>query len=896
MTEPQPPGQPLLHAKLLAPRLYAALIPRARLQERLDDGLRRKLILVTAPTGFGKTTLVSQWLEARKLPFAWVTLDENDNDPVRFWSYVITGIRTLDKTVGKTALEMLAAAPPNAKQPILTSLINDLAQIGGPGVLVLEDYQAIRSPQILSQVRFMLQYLPELLHLVLITRSEPDLPLGILRARDELLEITAADLRFSLEETEHFLRQTLEMEISPTALAGLQEQTAGWPAGLRLASLSLQNKHSPAEVEFFIQAFSGGHHYITDYLAREVLADQAETRQQFLLKTSFLERLTGSLCDAVTGTSTGEFELEQLERESLFIVRLENSRGRVWYRYTPIFAELIRALAHQRLGEAGETAVYQKASGWYEYHQQFSEAIEASLAANDYAYAIELVNIYVKRNSVSEMYTLKRWLERLPDTLTLTYPEICLAYAQVILFWEDRFSLGTAARMEPYLRAAEETWRAEGDEGRVGEVLALRGMMLLWQGDYQHAFPFVYQSLELLPEHDVQWRAMSLLNAATGELMAGQIVSAQDKILEGRALSGAAQNIYGMLAAAQMLGDVFYWQGDHDQSVLIFRQIIQEAVGDVSMLDDQGIAHLGLADIAYELNDLAEAEEQARQALELAKKRANENLESQAVSRLALIDAAGGNFSQAQERIKAFISGLKNTTILREIQCVQAQIAIMTGDAASLEWWQSGIAMESPNLTPMRKEREAFTLARLRLAQGRFEEARRLLYPWKAEAESLGRLRSLVEAGCIEALAERAGGDLMQAARTLAAVLEIGQKKRFCRLILDHGAPMAVLLREVSPLLTNRVLSLYSTTLLHAFGEGTSLQPPGEILTLVEPLSQQELRVLRLLVAGLPNADVARELVVSLNTVKTHVKNIYRKLDINSREEARQVAKELKLV
>jgi LuxR family maltose regulon positive regulatory protein len=352
------------------------------------------------------------------------------------------------------------------------------------------------------------------------------------------------------------------------------------------------------------------------------------------------------------------------------------------------------------------------------------------------------------------------------------------------------------------------------------------------------------------------------------------------------------------LAATQLLGEVFYWQGNHEQAKQTCYQIIAEAVGDDSMLDDQGLAAMGLANVAYELNDLAAAEQQARHALQLARQRSNASLEAQAIIRVALVDAARGAFSQAQEQLKTFVAVLPNGMALRDMQCVQAQVALMAGEVESLEWWRTMVTGEKHRLLPMQREREVFTLARLYLAEGKPDEALGLLDRWQTEAAQHGRVRSQVEASCIEALAFQAAGNLAQAAQTLAQMLAAAEEKRFCRLIVDYGAPMACLLREAIPLLTHRPSLLYATTLLHSFApemvSARETAPGGRLL--VEPLSQQEVRVRRLLAAGLSNADIARELVVSTNTVKTHVKSIYRKLDINSRSEVRLMVKELKLV
>jgi LuxR family maltose regulon positive regulatory protein len=879
---------PLLHAKLMPPRLHATVIPRTGLLARLDDGLGKRLTLVIAPTGFGKTTLVSQWLAERRLPIAWVALDENDNDPVRFWTYVISALRTLDAEIGKTALATLSTAQILSFQSILTPLINELARLSTQSVLVLEDYHAIALPEIHAALAFLLQHKPETLSVVIISRAEPDLPLGILRARDELTEITAADLRFDRAETEVFLRETLKGELPPTAVEKLLERTEGWAAGLRLAALSLQNKGG-ATAEQIIESFSGGQRFVADYLIREVFANQPENIQSFLLKTCFLNRLTGALCAAITERSDGESILEQLERENLFVVQLAQGRGRAWYRYAPLFAESLQGVARQHLGTEGVRSIFQKASDWYAGQHLFDDAIEMALAAGLFERVLELVETFIEIYDLKEMGTLTRWLERIPVVLTMAHPAVCMAYAQVILFSSDRYAPATAARIEPYLRAAEQVWVAAGNEAKVGTVLALRGMMLLWQGEFQKSLAAVYAALEKMPESEVFWRGVSLLNVAGGEMYAGRMLSAQDKILEARALLGASQNIFGLLAASGMLSEIFYAQGDLELCVQLCEQVMAEAVGDDSMLDDQGNARLNLAHAAYEQNDLETAARYAAEAFDLGQQRANELLQAQAAGRSALIRTAKGELAQARADLKALAAQMKTALAQTEIRTVEARLSVRAGEAPGAWLTTSHEALAA------QKERETFILARWQIVAGQPAAALALLQPILDESIAHGRVRSQVEALCLLALAAK---DLPQAAEWLTQALAIGHEKGFRRLFLDENARMAALLKEILPALTKRPVSLYATTLLHLFSPELISTPSADsvALALVEPLSQQEFRVLKLLVAGLSNGEIARELVVSTNTVKTHVKSIYRKLNINSREEARVVVKELKLL
>ncbi|HEU4745062.1 MAG TPA: LuxR C-terminal-related transcriptional regulator, partial [Anaerolineales bacterium] len=466
-----------------------------------------------------------------------------------------------------------------------------------------------------------------------------------------------------------------------------------------------------------------------------------------------------------------------------------------------------------------------------------------------------------------------------------------------ILYSTDRFAPATAARMEPFLGAAESAWRTGEDHARLGQLLSFRGIVHWWQGEFQKAFAYARQSLGELPEQDVLWRGTSLLILSYEALNEGQIFEAQNDILEARALLGAAQNIYGVLATLQILSQVFYWQGELEQAAQLNQQITTEAVGEESMLDDQGFAALSLADIAYEKNDLTQAEHLAARAVELAGQRGNEMLQMQATIRLAFIQAARNDFARLSEFIKPLVSGMQHPTLLREIQEVQARLSILSDDLHAVTGWEAVISRESEVVPSAQKEREAFTLARLKIAQGKAMQALEILRGRAADAARNGRVRSQVTALCLEALAHRANSDPTQAAKCLSEALTIGQSKGLRRIFLDEGTRLLAVLQDVFPTLSSRLLSSFAVTLLHSLPPEVSshLTATGSVVPM-EALSQQELRVLRLLAAGLTNADIARELIVSTNTIKTHVKSIYRKLRVNTREEAREVARGLKLL
>src|SRR6266498_2148126 len=684
----------ILHTKLMPPRLQSSAIQRDDLLSRLDNSLGKKLTVVAAPTGFGKTTLVSMWMASRDFASAWVTLDENDNDPSRFWTYVISALRTFDSAVGKSTLSALIALQPPSFQTLLTPLINDLAQMTQPCVLILEDFHSIASKEISASFSFLIQNLPRSLHLVLISRTSPDLPLPILRARNELLEIDTNDLRFNLQETASFLNMTAQTEISSSAIASLFQKTEGWIAGLQLAALSLQNRNAE-EVQNFIQSFSGSHRYVSDYLIKEVFENQSESVRNFLLKTCFLKSLTASLCDTTTEINNSAALLESLERDNLFLVRLERGGDQIWYRYNPLFAESIQFLARQRLDEATIQLLFERSSSWYEYHGLLEDAVETALYAKLFERAMSLIEKYIEIHDLREMYTLSRWLEIIPRQAILQRPMICFTFAQIILYSDDRFAPATALKIEPFLNAAESIWRAQENHPRLGQLLSFRGNISWWQGDFQKAFEYARQSLADLPDPEVFWRGNSLLILSYEALNEGRILDAQDLILEARALLGAAQNIFGVLASIQLLSEVFYQQGELEQAEQLNHQILADAVGDESMLDDQGIASLSLAHIAYERNELEQAKQWATRALELGKQRANEMLQVQATICLAHIAAVKGDLAGAHELVKSIEARIQNPTLLRELQNANTLLCIQANDILALDWWVKIITTEN---------------------------------------------------------------------------------------------------------------------------------------------------------------------------------------------------------
>jgi LuxR family maltose regulon positive regulatory protein len=886
---------------------------REPLLERLDEGLEHKLTLLSAPAGFGKTTLVSEWISTRgeredSPPVAWVSLDPGDNDPVRFWRYVIAACRSFHTNVGESALALLQTSRRPPLESMLTTFINELAQLACRGYLVLEDYHVITSPRIHETVTYFVDHLPATLHLLILTRSDPPLPLARLRAHDDLYELDAADLRFSLAETQTFLRQTLPFSLSAEVITRLEARTEGWVAGLRLLTLALQGRKDPRDLEHMLVTFTGSHRHILEYFVADVLSSQPEALQEFLLQTSVLSRLTGSLCDAVTGRNDSELMLEQLERANLFLLPLDDAGQ--WYRYHALFAEAMQHEARRRLGEDYVRSLYDKASLWYEQHGLLAEAVEVALSARDFVRAAALIERIIEPHNINnELHTWLRWIEQLPEEVLQVHPALCLTYAIALLYTLDRSDPAALTLIQPPLEMAERFWQTAGNGPKLGEALAVRSQLAWWQGDVTQAFAAARQSLELLPEQETLWRGSSILTVGLEELLAGKPDLVRQAALEARARFEAVGNAYGTRAATHMLGEVYSQQGELHAAAQIYRQVLAEAAEDPL---DRGNALTGLAALSYEWNELQTAEQDVSQALDLGKRHVQE-LGKYHEEKFILVPAslllarvlhARGETAQAQQLLQELVvltQERKWPYLHREVLAGQARLSLSVADLAAVQRWSTTIAQLGEDTRLVQQEREALIVARLLIAQGEATAALRLLERWQVEAHAQGRTRSELEIQGLTALAHFTHKNLPQARQALREALVLAQTEGYQRLFLDEGETLATLLRAVLLDVREEPLVSYARSLLLAFAQQQAEQqhdtsPHTTSALLIEPLSPQEQRVLRLLAAGRSNPEIAEALVVSVNTVKTQVQSIYRKLNVNNRWEAREAARHLKLL
>ncbi|HVU69332.1 MAG TPA: LuxR C-terminal-related transcriptional regulator [Ktedonobacteraceae bacterium] len=901
-----------LMPKVQAPRLHGAHISREHLLALLDEGLTRQLTLLCAPAGSGKTTLLSQWLAARDTStstdaagsVAWLTLDASDNDPTRFWSYLIAACRTVRADFGQAALTQLQkrwqpSVEPASLEGVVTAFLNELASSSQQHILILEEYHLITATRVHETLSFLLDHQPATLHLVISTRSEPALPLPRLRARNELSEIRATDLRFSLQETQAFLRLIHAPDLSAEHLLYLDSRLQGWAAGLRLAALTLQKYPSEEERGPFLTALTGSQRPVLDYFLAEVFAAQSPALQHFLLLTSGLKQLTASLCNAVTERSDSEGVLHVLEQANLF---LEASGGSErWYRYHPLFAEALQYEARQRLGEEEARSVSRRASLWYEQQGQWPEAVEKALQARDSGRAAQLLEQISEGFSVpptGDVSLLVPWFEQVPAAIFQQRPRLCLSYATALVYSQNGASLPPSllVRIEGLLRLAEEGLNGTDEEREQGRLFAMRGLVAWRQQNAREAQTFAERALACLEEGD-PWYSISLNVIGQIAFLQRRLNTARQCFLAVLAHCATSGNQTLKRAMLGRLSMIYAEQGDLDQAASSIRQMLAEA-SQQKDLDDLCQAHLGLAWLSYLWNELPEAEQQAREALATAKHLFLLSRRINAQALLLLIQQARGQQNTAQQ-CGALVQQLQEheaPQLYRELVFWQASLCLLEGDLSAVQRWNDLRSQRLARPSLALHEREELLLARFLLASDRQVEALDILEPLLSEARAAKRAQSMLELLIVLACARARAEQMDEAQEALREALELARAGKYIRPFLNAGEVMARLLRVAFTRIGEKSLRAYLQTLLSAFVQEPAASHVQEHTLPGEPLTSRERQVLDLLTAGYSNPAIAHELVVSVHTVRTQVQSIYRKLDVHNRLQASELARLLHLL
>lgn len=902
----------LLAPKLCLPRLPSSLVVRERLLNQIDASLDHTLTLITAPAGSGKTTLVSHWLSERRScndfpPVAWLSLDGGDNNPIRFWRYLLTACQAFQADIGHSALALLAQeeAPPFAFPPLkkaLTLFLNELTQKRTPGILILEDYQVITAQSIHEMMAFLIGHLPSTFHLILITRVEPPFSLVSLRARDELVELHTGDLRFSSEEARRFLQQALPVPLENSMADHLNAYLEGWITGLRLLALIMQKDYSEQQSADFQTTFKGSHAFVLDYFVSQVLDAQSEALQTFLLQTSFLKRLTASLCDAVTGRNDSQAVLGEIEHTGLFLQTIGDDGQ--WYRYHAIFAEAMQAEAGKRLAQDTSTMCLMRAATWYEQHGLLSEAVEVTLQARAYPQAVALFERYVEQKQhyteYHDLSLMQAWLQQLPETLVLAHPLLSFINACALTFLSasDYLAQTTWEHVQTFLDGAEQGWQQAGLSYRLGEVAALRALLTARQGCLTEAAHLARQGLTWLSNEQPVWRTVCLGVMGEAVRQAGQVAMARAYYQETLSLCDATRNRSGRRVALYSLGEVCGEAGELRQAATFFRQVVEQADEDIS---DLGKALAGLAEISYEWNDLEQAEEEAQKALDLGRQLADEPLEVRAALLLARIAHARGEIHQAQERLSTLLARVYPAHppyLARSIQLVQARLHQALDPLAELSHWLPPHSEPEEDLPQQYRLQEAILKARWLLAQGNALETLTLLDPWEKETRDAGQIRCLLEIQVLRSLAYHQLKHVSNIRLLLRQISSLTAPEGYARLFLDEGETLLTLLRPLVSRIREKHLQSYLQHLLRLFAAQASRMRSAalESSQLPEKLSPQELQVLRLLAEGYSRQEIAKALVITINTVKTHLKTIYQKMHVKSRFEASERARQLALL
>jgi LuxR family maltose regulon positive regulatory protein len=885
----------LLTTKLYFPPTRPSLVPRPQLVERLQVGLQGPLTLISAPAGAGKTTVLSQWRLGigSEVPTAWLSLDSADNDPTRFLQYLSAALDTLDPGLEEEVRPLLQSAEPPNGEAILTLLINRLSALEEDAVLALDDLHLIENPVIHTALTFLLEHLPARLHLVLLSRADPPLPLARLRARGQLVELRLADLRFSVEECAQFLNKVMNLDLTGEQVVALEKRTEGWIAGLQLAALSMRGRE---DVDGFVSAFTGSNHYIVDYLVEEVLKRQPEPLRHFLLKTSILDRLTGPLCDALTGEDNGEAVLEGLDHANLFIIPLDDEQR--WFRYHHLFSELL----HNRLLPMYPDMVAElhiKASAWFESNGYQDEAIHHALQAKDFERASRLVccdslNVIYS----SSLSTLNQWLGAFPEAFLRTNPFLCIIKSH-LLYMADR-----REEIDPYILSAEEALTSAITSGKMArdskeywfltaDMYSFKALSARRKNDLESAFELAQKAAQVAPVGS-RSRVFALGMLYTIHEVRGDFNRAIEICREVIACARTADYPSMAMSTTQELASLLRLQGKLHQAAQVLREALDYAKAHgQAHLFYAGMLHLGLADTLYEWNILEEMESEAETGLALCRQGGKSILVAFGLETQAKLRHAQGNLSGALDSLAELDRDYPNfqgssTTLRQRWQAEQ-------GDLTGLVEWVNQVNLNVEEKIALGRLFQLAQAARMLYALDRCEEALQVLekiipYTQKEEDWDIV-LRMLVLQTAVWAKRKNDSTAL----DCLEKALELAEPEGYVRVFLERGQP---LLRLLLLFQERRGSSEFVSRLLAAF-EGSRKPKPiptPAAQVLVEPLSDRELEVLKLLAQGCPDKKIAETLVIARETVHKHLKNIYGKLGVHSRTEAIARARELNLL
>ncbi len=870
----------LLTTKLYIPTPRQNFISRLPILDRLDQALTHKLTLLAAPPGYGKTTLLSIWARKRDLPVAWLSLDSEDNDPSRFFQYLIAALQTIYPQVGLVTLSQLKSPQQPSMKAFLSTLINDLDQVEENFALILDDYHWIEEQRIHSSLTYLIDHLPENLHLVIASRSDPPVQLSRLRARLQLLEFRQSDLRMTPEEASEFIEESMGLMLSKEQVAALEARTEGWIAGLQLAALSVKGKE---DIDDFIETFGGSHRYVIDYLADEVYSQQSIEIQTFLTQIAILDRICAPLCEEVTGQADSKEILRHLEENNLFLVPLDDQRQ--WYRFHHLFLDYLRTA----LESPDQLNLHKKASQWFLNNQLYPEAIRHALNSGDEVQATYAISqaapLAIEQATFA---SLLGWFDALPDQLVHQNGVLSL-FKSFALFFTQSYRQAI-----PYAQSAQENFPPNPPSSLFGKLLCLQAHLALFQNDLKTVIKFSRDALEYLSEDDTFFRNLTL--------------NILGQVLEMKSDVEAAAEIYGQAF------DTGFQTSERMGTMVVFTNLVfslnelgrlKEAIALCQRADSEvgqetfageplvNVINLSWSLLSFEVNQLETARKQAQLALDTLTRGGISqgiSLAQYVLARIHLINHEWDEFLQLTQQ------GIQHASVTGTAQthgtwftAIQAQADLQRGDLAAVNDWVESTGYKPQDVPHHWFEQAYFTYVRFLLAQDRLDDARLLLNTMGTSAVNGKRLRKLITIHLLSALLDSAQDNHSSALEHLERALTIAAPQGYLRAILDEGEPILNLLPEVHHLAPEFVDELLAD-------HPSELAPSWQVDRSYEFLSERELEVLRLVARGYSNRQIAEALFVTLGTVKKHLNNIFSKLQVQNRTQAVARARELKLL
>lgn len=884
---------PILKTKLVIPPSRPELVPRPRLIEKLNTGLSRKLTILSAPAGFGKTTLLSSWAaQVESAQVSWVSLDDEDNSVSRFITYLVTALQSIEGHFGAGALSAIQSPGAQQLDFIITNLINEISDSDKDWVLVLDDYHLVECEAIHQALALFINHLPTNFHLVISTRIDPPLPLAHLRGQGQLTELRFQDLQFTFGEASEFLNKVMGLNLIPEEIQMLEGRTEGWIAGLQMAAISMQSYQEKSD---FIDAFSGSHHFILDYLVEEVLERQPHNVQDFLLKTSILKRMTADLCNAVTGANDANLILSQLEQASLFLVPLDEERR--WFRFHHLFADLLDKILKQRKSPQQIWELHRRASKWHQKNGTLEEAMFHAIAGKDFEQAAMMIEENIAGMFMrSEVPILISWIEKLPQEIVYNRPWIDVHRANTLALASqldevDPLLDGVERRIEP---------GNPKNAALLGHIAAIRAYTANLRGDGANLIEMAERTKHYLPDANVIARGMAAYALADFYFANDDMERASQELQDMLRVGQHTGQIMMSIPALYDLAAIRKVQGRLNQAEELYSRAYRVLAENYAMDSRVRFGYeFGLADLLRERNQLDEAHQHAVMGIELRQRLGGYLVVGDIVLMRILqamgdADGAMGVLQNTEKYMQTYPFQMGTTAEYKTARVVQC---LAVGDVETANQW-----MEACNGGT---ELEQLALARLWLAQDKAADAQRLLNTQRIHAEKSGRTGRLIEILGLLAIAQNKLGQTDEAVTTLSHALSLARPEGYRRVFLDMGVPLYCLLEQI----ISKDISAESTfiqdeyvrDLLDAFqhqnqAAATSSESSPYPKTTFDDLTDREKDVLRLLAGGLTNKQIANQLVVAPSTIKQHLKNIFRKLDVHSRTQAVARGRELNLL